>query len=487
MFLRGLLGYLPVNAVQGLAGFAAITIFTRLLSPSEYGYYALAFALASVLQTLCFTWLEASMFRFQAGEEEQGGSADHIATIYGLALRVGGLFTVVSGLVIMLAPLSTELRVGLAVATATVVARTLFKLAGERRRAMGDVRGFAALELTQTIGALVLGTALAVVGAGGAAPLAGLGLAALLGLAWAAPKERKQARGGRFEAARIKRYLGYGVPLSLSLIMSLVLTTTDRFLLAHFLDEATVGGYHAGYSLSSRTLDVFFMALGMAAVPAAIAAYERGGRGALNIAARQQAGVMLALGLPAAVGLALVAQPLSQVMIGAELQPLAARVTPWIAAGAVFSGFTTHYFNQAFILSGQTSRLLVAMAFPAVANVLLNLWLIPRHGVDGAMWATTASFALGAVASCIVGRGALPLPIPWSTLGGAAAAAGIMAAVVSLAPAWGGLPELVFKAALGAFVYGAAAMLLNVAGVRRQGVAMLRRRVAERKPASLPS
>ena len=35
MFWKGVWGYLPANIVQGLVGFLAIVIFTRLLSPEE--------------------------------------------------------------------------------------------------------------------------------------------------------------------------------------------------------------------------------------------------------------------------------------------------------------------------------------------------------------------------------------------------------------------------------------------------------------------
>ena len=99
-------------------------------------------------------------------------------------------------------------------------------------------------------------------------------------------------------------------------MLALVLATTDRFVLAAFTDEATVGAYHAGYSLSNRTLDVLFIWLGMAGAPAAVAAFERGGLEALRRTASEQASLMALLALPAAAGLALVSRPLAEVMIG---------------------------------------------------------------------------------------------------------------------------------------------------------------------------
>src|SRR6185437_9560463 len=138
------------------------------------------------------------------------------------------------------------------------------------------------LDLCMSGGGFLAGVGFALLGAGGAAPLAGAGAAAAASLVWALPIELKSLRGGRFQRPLAGRYLAYGVPVSMSLILALAIATTDRFVLAGTLGESSVGVYQAGYSLASRTLDVMFIWLGMAGGPAAIAALERGGRDALN-------------------------------------------------------------------------------------------------------------------------------------------------------------------------------------------------------------
>jgi O-antigen/teichoic acid export membrane protein len=155
-------------------------------------------------------------------------------------------------------------------------------------------------------------------------------------------------------------------------------------------------------------------------------------------------------------------------MIGPALRDGAARVTPWIAASAFFSGMTTYYLHMAFTLSRRTTLLFVVMAMPAAANLGFNLLLIPCYGLDGAMWSTTGSFVLGAVASYTLGRRALALPLPWATLGRCLAAAVGMAMAVLALPALGGVVELALKAGVGAVVYGALAWLLDAGGARDQ-------------------
>jgi O-antigen/teichoic acid export membrane protein len=474
MFWRGVIGYLPVNVVQGVTGLLGLVVFTRLLSPAQYGVYALAFSAMSLVHTLSFNWLEAAMARFYMAEAEAGALPNHFATLY---RSFGGLFLGLAlpvGLALWLWPMPGDLKTAIAVGLAIIPIRSLAKLGQERRRAAGDVRGAALLDIFMTVVGFLAGAGLIWAGLGGAAPLAGIGAAAAVCLVWALPVELKSLKGGRFARGLAERYLAYGVPVSLSLILALVIATTDRFVLAAYLGESSVGVYHAGYSLANRTLDVMFIWLGMASGPAAVAALERGGHAALDAVAREQSSFMIALALPAAVGLALVSRPLADVMIGPALRNGAAHVTPWIAASGFFGGMTTYYFHTAFTLGRRTRLLLLAMTIPAVSNLILTLVLIPRFGLDGAMWATLASYALGAVASFALGRRAIALPLPWATLRQALLASAAMAVVVSLLPRTGGPIELFAKAAVGILVYGALALALDISGARSRGLSLAR-------------
>ncbi|MFI4973342.1 MAG: polysaccharide biosynthesis C-terminal domain-containing protein [Caulobacterales bacterium] len=479
MFWRGVVGYLPMNIVQAVVGLLAIVTFTRLLSPEQYGVYALAFSATSLAHTLIFTWMEAAMARFHAPEAEGGRLPGHFTTLYRCWLAAALALPAVAGLILWAWPTDAPVKLAVAAGLAATLARSLAKLAQERRRAAGDVKGAALLDMAQSLAGFAIGAGLILAGLGGAGPIAGMGAAAAACLVFILPGELKRGRGGSFEPARARSYFTYGLPVSLSLILALALATTDRFLLAAYLNEAAVGVYHAGYSLANRTLDVMFIWLGAAGGPALIVALERGGLVAVQRAAREQAGLMIALALPAAAGLALVARPLADVLVGPGLRAGAASVTPWIAASAFFAGVTTYYLHQAFTLARRTGLLLAAMSIPAAANVALCVALIPRFGLQGAMWATTASYGLGAVASFGLGRFAVRLPIPLGDIARAGLATAAMGLAVAALPSPGGALELGVKALAGAAVYAVLAGALNVGGLRGKAVealAMLRAR-----------
>jgi O-antigen/teichoic acid export membrane protein len=476
MFWRGVWGYLPANIVQGVVGFLAIVLFTRLLSPADFGRYAIAFSVLTLAHVAVFSWLEAAMARFWASGKPGSDLASHFASLYRAATLLSLAFIPVALLVLWLWPADPLLKFALAAGLAGCPVRCFVKLTQERYRAAGEVSKAANLDMAVGVGGLLIGVSFALGGAGGAAPLLGLALAPLAALPFVLPGELKHARGGTAERGRLRSYAVYGYPIAASLALTVVLASTDRFLLAVYMDEAAVGAYHASYSIANRTLDVLFLWLGTAGQPALVMALERGGLDRLKVAAREQLSTFLLLGLPAAAGVALVARPLSEVLIGEELRTAAASVTPWIALSALLFGLTAYYFGQAFTLGKKTRRLLIAMAIPAGLNVVLNLVLVPRFGLMGAAWSTAASFGIGMVATWLIGRRVVALPIPWESLARCGVATGLMALAVSRLPAIGGFGELVLDAGVGGLVYAAAALTLNAAGVRDVALGLLARR-----------
>lgn len=466
MFWRGVWGYLPAQVVQGVVGFLTIVVFTRLLSPADFGRYALAFSVTTLAHTATFSWLEASMARFWAAERTPEGLSTHFASLYRTSFAIIAVFVPVAALVVWLLPLTPAFKIAVAFGLAGAPIRNLAKLAQERYRAAGEVAKAANVDMFVSIFGFLVGAGFALAGAGAASPLLGLALAPLLVLPFILPGELRQSTGGTVDRVRLKAYAAYGYPIAASLTLAIVLASTDRFLLAAFMDAAAVGAYHASYSLANRTLDVMFIWLGAAGAPAMVMALERGGREALRETALVQGSTLILIGLPAAVGLSLVARPMAELMIGQDLRAAATIVTPWIAASAFLSGMIAYYFGFGFTLGKKTGLLLVTMAIPALSNVALNLVLIPQLGVLGAAVATALSFAIGLIACVLISRSAIALPIPWESLIRCGIAAGAMAAIVWQLPPIGGLAELIMDAGVGGIVYAAFALTLNAAGVR---------------------
>src|SRR3569833_1241899 len=155
MFWKGVLGYLPVNIVQAVAGFGSIVVFTRMLAPSAYGDYALAYSVTSLAHNLVFTWFEAGMALVYATDDVGPGRDALFATLYRTFAVMGLACPVAAILVLAFAPLGQDLKLAIVAGLVSAIGRGLLKMAQERRRAAGDVKSFASLDMLSTGGGIV--------------------------------------------------------------------------------------------------------------------------------------------------------------------------------------------------------------------------------------------------------------------------------------------------------------------------------------------
>ena len=468
MLGRHLLGYLPVQAVQALVGFGGVAVFTRILSPEDYGRYALTIAALSLVHMMSFTWLEAALARFHARAEQRGRVRDHLATIYAAYGCLAVAVALAGALIVWGLPFEPRLKSVLAYALASLLLRALFQLGLETHRAAGRVARYSALEAGYLMAGFLIGIGLVLTTSLGAAGIfAGLAIAAVIGLVFDLPVMLSQARNGRRQPVRAKAYARYGAPVSMSLVFEHLLSVGDRFLIAALIGHGAVGMYAAGYGLADRLLDIIFIWFGVAVWPLTIRALEKDGKQAAKAVAGQAAGLMALIAFPAAAGLALVAVPLTELLIGEGLRAEAAVILPWIALSGLMNGMMTYYFHEAFTLTRRTGVMAAIMAGAAALNLGLNLLLIPAMGLVGAAIATVAAYSIALAVCGVWGRRYFALPLPWAEWIKAATATVIMTAGVFALPeletAW---LDLILKAATGGFVYAVAAWVLDIAGCR---------------------
>ncbi|VAV90199.1 hypothetical protein MNBD_ALPHA06-1221, partial [hydrothermal vent metagenome] len=290
-----------------------------------------------------------------------------------------------------------------------------------------------------------------------------------IALVFELPKMLARAKGGTPSLIELKKFFVYGVPLSLSLILSYILQAGDRFVISGLLGNAQVGIYAAGYGTANRGLDILFVWAGMAAGPLLVAALELGNPQKAQKMAKDAFGIMAFLTFPAATGIALVATPLANIMTGPEFREGAAVLIPWITLAGVMNGITTYYLLVAFTLSKRTKAMAIVTAVPAVLNIALNFLLLPIMGLMGAVLATILAYMLGMAMTAFIGRRHFDLPLPFAEAAKTLLACAGMAVAVLLLPIGeetGDFVRLLMMASVGAVVYGLAAFALNLADCR---------------------
>lgn len=469
MIWKQMLGYIPVNVANIVVSFATIAILTRLFDGAEFGRYALAVVSMHFVHTVLFSWIEAAMARYYARAERHGELASHIKTSYAIAaiLAIIGL-PVLIGLS-YISPFDDTMKLVLAFALSSSCLALIYNIGIEAHKAAHRIGRYSAVHSSQSligffIGILlIVGTPLRETG-----PFVGLIIAHIFALIIDLPFMLRQTKGGKIEKRRNTEYFTYGMPVCLALMLAYMLSQGDLFFIKYFMGDASVGQYNAGYNLANRSLDVLFMWVAMAVTPIAITTLENDGLEKTKQVLHIYGSTLLLIALPAATGIALVAEP-AGFILGESVRSEAIKIIPWIAFAGVMNGFITFYAQRGFVLARKTGALALTMIIPVILNFTLNWFLIPVHGLKGAVWATLIAYGLGLVASIIIARRYFPLPLPWMALFKTSIACGVMAVVVSAINTPETMPdviELLIKAVIGASVYGLVAFVTNAANCR---------------------
>ncbi len=469
MMGRSMLAYIPVNLANIIASFGTIVVLTRLLDSDEFGRYALAIITMQFAHMGFFTWLEAAMARFQARAERENDVRSHLKTLYTYGVATGAAGFALMMMLILAVPISSAMKTVLVFALGSTTLQIFFNLGMEAHKASHRIKRYSLIYSTQTLLSftfgiiLILATPLREV-----SPYIGIIIALIIALALDLPFMLRKMKGGTSQPAKANTYFRYGMPICISLLLAYALNSADMYLIAGMMGEASAGQYNAGYNLANRSLEILFVWISMAATPIAVTLMEKEGIERSREIMRDYGASLLWIAMPAATGIALVAKEFSFI-IGPDIREGAMTIMPLIAFAGVLNGLISYYAQRAFMLSGKTSMFMWAMVPPVILNIGLNIWLIPIHGLMGAVYATVISYALGFVLAVAVGRRFYPLPLPIRAALEIGFACVCMAAAVLALPDISHLPDfvaLVIKATLGAAVYGAVSMAINAANSR---------------------
>ena len=135
------------------------------------------------------------------------------------------------------------------------------------------------LQLARAFAFVALGVCLRQTGAGWWGPMAGaaVGMMGASLLAW-----RRDWAGtcAVIDRDLLSRLVHYGVPLSLTVALTVVISSSDRYVIAWSLGEDAAGLYSVAVDFTTQTITLLMMVIHMAMFPLAVCAMELGGAAA---------------------------------------------------------------------------------------------------------------------------------------------------------------------------------------------------------------
>jgi len=397
-----------------LVGFFLIPVYTRYLTPADYGVLALVATFTRILFLFLNLGQSTALFRFYYEHDDEVSRQRVIAGSLWIVLIVS---LPVAGLALGLVKPTAALLLGdgslyplVAIGVLTMACRALLRLPFAVLRAKGrDVR-YATWSIVRTALSAVLAIALVVAAHMG---VRGVLLSALLAEAvlvvillpmiagvlrngWAGPEMRSQ--------------LTFGLSLVPAGLAGFVLDLSDRFFLKHYGSLDEVGLYALGYRFGEIIL--FVVSAVNLAWPQFVFSNRRV-EGAQRLYAYATTYYVAAM-LFAVLGLSMLAPEVISVMATPAFHA-AAIVVPLIALSGLCEGLCS-IATVGIMLRRRPLVRSGAVIIAGLANIALNFLLIPRYGMLGAAWATLAAFVLQMTLLVYIALRYYPIPYQWGRM-----------------------------------------------------------------------
>lgn len=450
-----------------LFNFVIGLLLARFLGPEDYGLFALAVAVAVLIQTLVFDWARLAAARFYSERVRRDDPTLRATLDASLALLVLALTLVAGGLLVsgITLPMSRALA---ALAVGIAIANGLF----DYNTALVRARFLDGLYARLIIGKNVLSMALTVGGAYwfGSARVALLGVILSMAGAWLSVRRGLTDPGAGLSLADRKlagTLFRYGLPVVLANMFYQTIPLVDRLVIARLYGLGESGQFSFAYDIGVRIVAAVGTMLDVLLFQIAVRADEIHGSAQGKRQIGDNIGIVIAVLLPACVGVWHILPSFEHLAVPAEFQGHFASTLALLLPGLFCYGLIFFALHPLFQINKTTGPLVAVAAGASLVN-LLALALLP-HGADTASFAIAQGLALlfGAVALTLWAVVLRPFWPRLRDVVGALFGTGVMIVGLrffsELRP---GLMLLTLQVAAGAMLYGSVAFGIDLCGVR---------------------
>ena len=213
----------------------------------------------------------------------------------------------------------------------------------------------------------------------------------------------------RLRELRVFRHLMPVMHIFMFNLISSLYVYLNSVMLGFMATDEAVGYYTAGTKITHVVLMVI-TSLGTVLLPRCSNLLKKGDEVGFGIVIGKSLRLTIGLSLPIMAGLMVLAYPVTVVFCGEEFAD-AVPVLLWNAPVILFIGLTNVMGIQVLFPKEKINIVLISVSGGAVANLLLNLWLIPAYSATGAAIAALAAEGAVLVLQIILGRRYYPFKL----------------------------------------------------------------------------
>jgi len=274
---------------------------------------------------------------------------------------------------------------------------------------------------------------------------------------------------GPVKWSNLREQLEFAIPTIPSNVSSWVVDSSDKYVIGIIAGSVAVGCYSPGYALGSILL--MFLSPFAVLLPAILPEYyEKGDMKQVDTYLSYSMKYYLLLTVPAAVGMSVLSKPLLFIITTPEIAMGGYLITPFVCLGALFMGMYG-ITNNILILEKNTKILGKLWIIIAIANVGLNILLVPYLGIIGAALATLFCYILAFTVTAIASKKTMKLPFNIKETMKIIIASIIMGIIVHMMNP-NGIISILISIILGIIVYFTIILLLK--GISKKEIEMFK-------------
>lgn len=424
-FWKDVFKYVPSKLIPAITGFLSLIIFTRFLSPEDFGLYNLIITTNRFLLIIFVGWLSRSMLRYYKFYTSENLKEEFISYIFFLNFLIGIfvslLYLIIYNLdiIIINKRFSDLMLLGIWL----ILTKGFVDLILNINRASRNSKKYSIYQLFYSIGKIILVLILF--------KLTDLKVEAILlsyllveifivileitsSKSFISFKVLKFKKIKQLSNKFFYKIYNYGFSVAGISIFSIILSAGDKYLIQYFLGEYEVGIYSASYRIGEMSIHSIFMILMLAAFPIIINKYEEEGEKNASRAITKFLRYYFIILTPALFGIIILSKEITFIILGENFYS-SFYILPLTSLGTYFHGLTL-YINKPFELKERTKDLLFITIFSAILNIILNIIFINIYGIVGAAYSTIFSYIVYLYISFIKSKKIIKLKIPFVSL-----------------------------------------------------------------------
>ena len=409
---------LVLTAVQRLVGFARAVLFCRWLDAAQLGVWDMAFSFLLLAAPLSVLAIPGSFGRYLEHYRQRGQLRTFLRRTI---LTCGGLTMLAFVGIVLLRRWFSLLVFGsenqsdiVALAAGSLIAVIAYNFLIELFTALRNIRLVAVMQLVNSVAFAVLAVGLLLSWQCSAkSVLLSYGGSCLIAAAWAGCMLRQVWHAAPTtglplpRTALWARLAPYAAWVLLGSVLINLFEVVDRYMIIHFSRTSAMGALDAvGNYHSSRVVPMLLVSIAMmlaAMITPHLSHDWEAGRRSQVVARLRLFLKLFGFALSAGAVAVLAAAPLLFELAFRGKFPGGQAVLPWTLVYCTWFGLSMVVQN--YLLCAEKARLAsVALACGLTLNVLLNLVLLPRLGLEGAVLSTAAANALTLGLICLFNR-----------------------------------------------------------------------------------